>query len=106
MLSKPLNNGEFYETHVAYRLVLVHSIVDTLVLSCFVHSYCAIPSDIPFAIQRDALVCAQSDRRHVSLQTYITAVGRCFLWRIRTPNAFVRRHSDSASTSNRYVTCF
>jgi len=22
------------------------------------------------------------------------------------PNAFVRRHSDSDSTSNRYVTCF
>jgi len=26
MLSKPLNNGEFYETHVAYRLALIHSI--------------------------------------------------------------------------------
>jgi len=27
MLSKPLNNGDFYETHVAYRLALIHSIV-------------------------------------------------------------------------------
>jgi len=26
MLSKPLNNGYFYETHVAYRLALIHSI--------------------------------------------------------------------------------
>ena len=34
------------------------------------------------------------DRRHVSLQTYITAVGRYFLWRIRTPNALVRHHSE------------
>jgi len=32
-----------------------------------------------------------SDRNN-SLQTYITAVGRCFLWRMRTLNAFVRRH--------------
>ena len=55
-------------------------------------------------IQRDVLVCEQYDRRHNSLQTYINAVGRCFLWRIRTPNAFVRHHSDSDSTSNRYVT--
>jgi len=67
--------------------------VDTLVLQCFVHSYCVIPSNIPFVIQRDVLVYEQSDRRHDSLQTYITAVGRCFLWRIRTPNALVRRHS-------------
>ena len=58
------------------------------------HSYCVIPSNIPFVIQRDVLVCEQSDRRHVSLQTYITADGRCFLWRIRTPNALVRRHSN------------
>ena len=56
------------------------------------HSHCVIPSNIPFVIQRDILVYEQSDRRHVSLQTYITAVGRCFLWRIRTPNALVRRH--------------
>ena len=70
-------------------------IVDTLVLQCFVHSYCVIPSNIPFVIQRDVLVCEQCDRRHDSLQTYITAVGRCFLWRIRTPNALVRRHSNS-----------
>jgi len=26
MLSKALNNGYFYETHVAYRLALIHSI--------------------------------------------------------------------------------
>jgi len=26
MLTKPLNNGDFYETHVAYRLALIHSI--------------------------------------------------------------------------------
>ena len=26
MLSKPLNKGDFCETHVAYRLALVHSI--------------------------------------------------------------------------------
>jgi len=26
MLSKPLNNGDFYETHVAYRLALIYSI--------------------------------------------------------------------------------
>jgi len=71
-----------------------------------VHSYCVIPSNIPFVIQRDVLVYEQSDRRHDSLQTYITAVGRCFLWRIRTPNAFVGRRSNSDSTSNRYVTCF
>jgi len=70
---------------------------------CSVHSYCAIPSNIPFVIQRDLLVCEQFDRRHDSLQTYITALGRCFLWRIRTPNVFVRRHSNSDSTSNRYV---
>ena len=66
------------------------------------HSYCVIPSNIPFVIQRDVLVCEQSDRRHDSLQTYITAVGRCFLWRSRTPNAFVRRHS--IPTLHRIVT--
>jgi len=71
-----------------------------------VHSYCTIPSNIPFVIQRDVLVCKQSDRRRDSLQTYITAVGRCFLWRIPTPNAFVRCHSNSDSISKRYVTCF
>ena len=65
------------------------TIVDILVLQCFVHSYCVIPSNIPFVIQHDVLVCKQSDRRHDSLQTYITAVGHCFLWRIRTPNALV-----------------
>ena len=53
-------------------------------------------------IQRDVLVCEQSDRRHDSLQTYITAVGRCFLWRIRTPNVLVRRHS--IPTLHRIVT--
>ena len=54
-------------------------------------------------IQRDVLVCGQSDRRHDSLQIYIAAVGGCFLWLIRTLNAFVRRHS----TSNHFnVTCF
>ena len=26
MFSKALNNGDFYETHVAYRLALIHSI--------------------------------------------------------------------------------
>jgi len=26
MLSKPLNNLDLYETHVAYRLALIHSI--------------------------------------------------------------------------------
>jgi len=71
-----------------------------------VHPYCVIPSNIPFVIQRDVLVCEQFNRRHDSLQTYMTAVGRCFLWRIRTPNAFVCRHSNSDSTSNRYVTCY
>jgi len=30
-------------------------IVDTLMFQCFVHSYCGIPSDIPFVIQRDVL---------------------------------------------------
>ena len=49
-------------------------------------SYRAIPSNIPFVIQLYVLVCEQSDRRRDSLQTYVTAVGRCFLWRIRTPN--------------------
>jgi len=49
--------------------------------------------NIPFVIQRDVLVCEQSDRRHVSLQTYIAAVGPCFLWRMQTLNAFVRLHS-------------
>jgi len=39
-------------------------------------------------IQHDVLVCEQFDRRHDSLQTYIAAVGRCFVWRIRTPNTF------------------
>jgi len=68
-----------------------------------VHLYCVIPSNIPFVIQRDVLVCEQSDRRHDSQQTYIAALGRCFPWRIRMPNAFVRRHSNSDSTSNRYV---
>jgi len=58
-----------------------------------VHSYCVIASNIPFVIQRDLLVCEQSDRRHDSLQTYLIAVGRCFLWRIRTTHAFVRHHS-------------
>ena len=58
------------------------------------HSYCAIPSNILFVIQRDVLVCEQFDRRHDSLLTYITAIGRCFLWRIRTPNALVRRYSE------------
>ena len=45
-------------------------------------------------IQRDVLVFKQSDSRHVSLQTYITAVGRCFLWLMQTLNPFVRRHSN------------
>jgi len=58
-----------------------------------VYSYCVILSNIPFVIQRDVLVCEQSDRQHDSLQIYITAVGRCFLWCIRTPNAFVRHYS-------------
>jgi len=44
-------------------------------------------------IQCDVLVCEQSDRRHDSLQTYVSAVGRCFLWCIRPLNVFVRRHS-------------
>jgi len=57
-------------------------------------------------IQRDVLVCEQFNCRHDGLQTYMTAVGRCFLWCIRTPNTFVHRHSNSDSTSNRYVTCF
>ena len=70
------------------------------------HFYCVIPSNIPLVIQRDVLVCEQFDRRHGSLQTYITTVGRCFLWRIPTTNAFVRRHSNSGSSLNRYVTCF
>jgi len=26
MLSKPLNKGDFYETHVAYRLALIHCV--------------------------------------------------------------------------------
>jgi len=26
MLREPLNNGDFYETHVAYRLALIHPI--------------------------------------------------------------------------------
>jgi len=38
-----------------------------------------------------------ANSRHVSLQTYMTAVGRCFLWRMRTLNTFVRRHSTSIS---------
>jgi len=45
------------------------TIVDTLVLYCFVHSYCVIPNNIPLVIQRDVLVCEQSDRQHDSLQT-------------------------------------
>jgi len=85
--------------------MLLTVIVDTLVL-CFVHSFCVIPSNIPFVSHSDVLVCEQSDRRHDSLQTYITAIGRCFLQRIRTLNAFVRLHSNFDSTSNRYVTCF
>jgi len=64
----------------------VQRIVDTLVLQCFVHSYCVIPSNVPFMNQHDALVCEQSDHWHDSLQTYITAVSRCFLWHIQTPN--------------------
>jgi len=63
----------------------------------FVHSFCVIPSNIPFVIQRNVLVCKQSNSRHVGLQTYIAAVGRCFLWRKRTPNTFARRHSTSES---------
>ena len=63
--------------------------------------YCRITSNIPFVIQCDVLVCEQSNDREVSLQTYITAVGRCFLWRIRTLNAFVRRHSGSNATTKR-----
>jgi len=68
------------------------------------HPYCIISSNIPFVIQCDVLVCEQSDCRHDSLQTYITAVGRCFLWCIRPPNAYVCRHSNSDSTSNCYIT--
>ena len=75
-------------------------------ISLLYYYYCAFPSNIPFVIQRDVRVCEQSDRWHDSLQTYIAPVGCCFLWRIRTPNAFVRRHSNSDSTSNCYVTCF
>jgi len=71
-----------------------------------VHSYCVIPSNIPFVIQRGVLVCEQSDRRHDSLQTYISTVDRCFLWRIRTPNALVRRHSKFDYIPNSCVTCF
>jgi len=48
-----------------------------------------------------------SDLRHDSLQTCIIAVGCCFLRPMRTLNAFVRRHSDLDSTSNRFnVTSF
>jgi len=66
-----------------------------LIVYCFVNSYCVIPSNIPFVIQRDVLVCEQSDRWHVSLQTYIAAVGRCFLWCIRMPNTLFHRYSTS-----------
>jgi len=45
-----------------------------------VHSYSVIPSNIPFVIQRDVLVYEQSDRRHDSLQTYITAVDTGYTW--------------------------
>jgi len=89
------------------KLIILHtSIVDTLIFYCFVHPYCVIPSNIPCVIQSDVLVCEQSKCQHDSLQTYITTVGRCFLWRIQTPNVFVHRHSNSDSTSNRYDTCF
>jgi len=57
-------------------------------------------------IQCDVLVCEQFDRRHDSLQTDITAVGCCFLWRIPTPTASVRRHSNSDYIPNSCVTCF
>ena len=30
----------------------------------------------------------------IAYKPYITAVGRSFLWRIQTPNALVRRHSE------------
>jgi len=50
---------------------------------------------------RDSTQCTcllKSNSRHVSLQTYIVAVGRCFLWRMRTlHNAFAHR----SSTPNR-----
>jgi len=49
-------------------------IVDTLVFWCFVHPYYIIPSNIPFVIQRDVIVCEQSNRRHNSLQTYLKSV--------------------------------
>ena len=64
--------------HHQHMIFIIISIVETLVL-CFMHSYCVIPRNIPFVIQRDVLVSGQFDRRHDSLQTYITAVGRCFL---------------------------
>jgi len=47
-------------------------------------------SNIPFVIQRNVLVCEQSNNWHDSLRTYITvcsSVDRCFLLRMRTPKA-------------------
>jgi len=44
--------------------------------SMFCAFYCWFTSNIPFVIQRDVLVYEQSNSREVSLQTYITAVGR------------------------------
>ena len=83
----------------------VQRIVDTLVLQCFVHSYCVIPSNVPFMNQHDALVCEQSDHWHDSLQTYIN-LHNCseslFPMAHSNTQPFVH-YSNSDSASNRYV---
>jgi len=48
----------------------------------FVHSHHAISNNIPFVIQHNVLYMLAN--RHDSPQTYITAVGGCFLWRMQT----------------------
>ena len=71
------------------------------------HSYCVIPSNTPFIIQRDVLVYEQSNRQHDSVQTYITAVGRCFLCFVSNAQRFCSSSFYSDSTSNRVNdTCF
>ena len=62
-------------------------------------------SNVPSVIQRDVLICEQSNSWHVSLQTYTTAVGRCFLWSVRAPNAFVHLYTVVFRGQSRTCIC-
>jgi len=73
------NGGKIFDNFRNNPLNLQIPLQRTLSALMFLHSYCIISSNIAFVIQRNVLVCEQSNGRHDNLQTYNIAVGRCFL---------------------------